>query len=108
MLFTHLADDLFRPLAAPSRVFNAALLLHLHATVFGDAAEPLRKADLIVAIGEFSGGWSQAEIADDETAPADPSSAAPTSTAGSWKPAGWWSGASATCPWWISTPRPGC
>ena len=72
MLFTHLADDLFRPLAAPSRSFNAALLLHLHGRVFGDAAEPLRKADLIVAIGEFSAGWSQAEIADDETAPADP------------------------------------
>ncbi|WP_232631818.1 Wadjet anti-phage system protein JetA family protein [Methylobacterium sp. Leaf118] len=72
MLFTHLADDLFRPLASPSRAFNAALLLHLHGRVFGDAAEPLRKADLIVAIGEFSTGWSQAEIADDATAPADP------------------------------------
>ena len=39
MLFTRLSDDLFRPLASPSRAFNAALLLHLHARVFGDTAE---------------------------------------------------------------------
>ncbi|KQO89115.1 Wadjet anti-phage system protein JetA family protein [Methylorubrum extorquens] len=72
MLFTHLADDLFRPLASPSRAFNAALLLHLHARVFGDAAEPLRKSELLAAIGDFSAGWSQAEIADDEATPVDP------------------------------------
>ncbi|CAO4171894.1 DUF2397 domain-containing protein [Methylorubrum aminovorans] len=72
MLFTHLADDLFRPLASPSRAFNAALLLHLHARVFGDAAEPLRKSELLAAIGDFSVGWSQAEIADDEVTPVDP------------------------------------
>lgn len=72
MLFTHLADDLFRPLASPSRAFNAALLLHLHGRVFGDAAEPLRKSELLAAIGDFATGWSQAEIADDETTPVDP------------------------------------
>ncbi len=72
MLFTHLADDLFRPLASPSRAFNAALLLHLHRSVFGDAAEPHRKAELIAAIGDFSAGWAQADIADDEATPADP------------------------------------
>lgn len=72
MLFTHLADDLFRPLASPSRAFNAALLLHLHRRVFGDAAEPLRKAELLATIGDFSMGWTQDQIADDETTPADP------------------------------------
>lgn len=72
MLFTHLADDLFRPLASPSRAFNAALLLHLHGRVFGDAAEALRKSELLAAIGDFATGWSQADIADDETTPVDP------------------------------------
>ncbi len=72
MLFTHLADDLFRPLASPSRAFNSALLLHLHARVFADAAEPLRKPEILSAIGAFAAGWTQAEIADDETTPSEP------------------------------------
>ena len=71
MLFTRLTDDLFKPLASPSRAFNAALLLHLHARVFGDTTEPLRKSELLVEIGAFSGDWAQAEIADDETTPVD-------------------------------------
>ncbi len=72
MLFTHLPDDLFRPLASPSRAFNAALLLHLREKVFADASEPLRKTELIAAIGDFCAGWSQNQIADDETMPIDP------------------------------------
>jgi len=42
MLFAQLSDELFKPLASPSRSFNAALLLHLHRRVLG--AEPVRKA----------------------------------------------------------------
>ena len=72
MLFTRLSDDLFKPLASPSRAFNAALLLHLHGRVFGDAAEPLRKSEVLGAIGDFSADWSQGEIADDEATPVDP------------------------------------
>ncbi|MGU3540740.1 Wadjet anti-phage system protein JetA family protein [Methylobacterium sp. A54F] len=72
MLFTHLSDDLFRPLAAPSRAFNAALLLHLHRRVMGASVEPIRKGELIAAIGDFAAGWTQADIADDETTPVDP------------------------------------
>jgi len=72
VLFTRLSDDLFRPLASPSRAFNAVLLLHLHARVFGDTAEPLRKTELLAAIGDFSADFAQGEIADDETTPVDP------------------------------------
>ena len=72
MLFTHLPDDLFRPLASPSRTFNAALLLHFRAAVFAEAAEPLRKGDVLAAIGEFCLDWTHPEIADDETTPIDP------------------------------------
>lgn len=72
MLFSHLSDDLFRPLASPSRAFNAALLLHLHRRVMGGSVEPIRKGELMAAIGDFAAGWSQDEIADDETTPADP------------------------------------
>ena len=72
MLFTHLADDLFKPLASPSRAFNAALLLHLREKLFADMAEPLRKSELLAGIGDFCAGWTQDDIADDETTPADP------------------------------------
>ncbi len=72
MLFTRLSDDLFRPLASPSRAFNAALLLHLNAKVFADTAEPVRKSELLAAIGDFSAAFTQPEIADDETTPIDP------------------------------------
>lgn len=72
MLFSHLSDDLFKPLASPSRAFNAALLLHLRERLFGDAMEPLRKSELLAAIGDFCADWTQAEIADDETTPVDP------------------------------------
>jgi hypothetical protein len=72
MLFTRLSDDLFKPLASPSRAFNAALLLHLHAKVFGDTAEPLRKSELLAGIGDFSAAFTQGEIADDEATPIDP------------------------------------
>ena len=72
MLFARLPDDLFRPLASPSRAFNAALLLHLHVRVFADAPEPLRKGEVLAAIGDFAAGWAQEAIADDETTPIDP------------------------------------
>ncbi|WP_430912602.1 Wadjet anti-phage system protein JetA family protein [Methylobacterium sp. sgz302541] len=72
MLFTHLSDDLFRPLASPSRAFNAALLLHLHRKVMGASVEPVRKGEMLAAIGDFAAGWAQSEIADDETTPIDP------------------------------------
>ncbi|GEP08723.1 Wadjet anti-phage system protein JetA family protein [Methylobacterium gnaphalii] len=72
MLFTHLSDDLFKPLASPSRAFNAALLLHLHTRLFGEIMEPLRKSELLTAIGDFCADWTQAEIADDDTTPSDP------------------------------------
>lgn len=72
MLFTHLADDLFRPLASPSRAFNAALLLHLHRRVMADSVEPIRKGELLAAIGDFAAGWTQGTIADEEALPPDP------------------------------------
>ncbi|GJE42619.1 Wadjet anti-phage system protein JetA family protein [Methylobacterium soli] len=72
MLFTHLADDLFRPLASPSRAFNAALLLHLHRRVMGASVEPIRKGELLAAIGDFAAGWTLGQIADDEAIPVDP------------------------------------
>ncbi|WP_311275601.1 Wadjet anti-phage system protein JetA family protein [Methylobacterium sp. WCS2018Hpa-22] len=72
MLFARLSDDLFKPLASPSRAFNAALLLHLHARVFAETTEPLRKSELLASIGDFSADWSQGEIADDDATPADP------------------------------------
>ncbi|MDP4024576.1 DUF5716 family protein [Methylobacterium sp. NEAU 140] len=70
MLFAQLPDDLFRPLASPSRAFNAALLLHLHRRVLG--AEPVRKAELLAEIGDFASGWSEPEVAGDEPVPPDP------------------------------------
>ncbi|GJD93943.1 Wadjet anti-phage system protein JetA family protein [Methylobacterium iners] len=72
MLFNHLPNDLFKPLASASRAFNAALLQHLQSKVFSTGIEPLRKTELLAAIADFSAGWSQDEIADDETTPADP------------------------------------
>ena len=54
MLFAQLSDELFKPLASPSRGFNAALLLHLHRRVLG--AEPVRKAELLAEIGDFAAG----------------------------------------------------
>ncbi len=72
MLFSHLSDDLFKPLASPSRAFNAALLLHVREKLFGDTMEPLRKSELLAAIGDFCAGWTHNEIADDDTTPADP------------------------------------
>jgi len=73
MLFTHLSDDLFKPLASPSRAFNAALLLHLHARVFGDTAEPLRKSELLSAIGDFAADFVDREIDDDTSGTVEPS-----------------------------------
>ncbi|GEP01445.1 Wadjet anti-phage system protein JetA family protein [Methylobacterium haplocladii] len=72
MLFSHLSHDLFKPLASPSRAFNAALLLHVREKLFGDTMEPLRKSEFLAAIGDFCAGWTQGEIADDETTPVDP------------------------------------
>ena len=72
MLFNCLSDDLFKPLASPSRAFNAALLLHLHARIFGDTAEPLRKSDVLAAIGDFAADHVGSEIADDDATPSDP------------------------------------
>ncbi|RYY15505.1 MAG: hypothetical protein EON55_06225, partial [Alphaproteobacteria bacterium] len=73
MLFTHLSDDLFKPLASPSRAFNAALLLHLHARVFGDTAEPLRKSELLSAIGDFAADFVDREIDDETSGTVEPS-----------------------------------
>ena len=70
MLFAQLSDELFKPLASPSRGFNAALLLHLHRRVLG--AEPVRKAELLAEIGDFAAGWSDPEVSGDEPISADP------------------------------------
>ncbi|SDN99666.1 hypothetical protein SAMN05216360_113162 [Methylobacterium phyllostachyos] len=70
MLFAQLPDELFKPLASPSRGFNAALLLHLHRRVLG--AEPVRKAELLAEIGDFAAGWSDPEVSGDEPISADP------------------------------------
>ncbi|MGU3452296.1 Wadjet anti-phage system protein JetA family protein [Methylobacterium sp. 391_Methyba4] len=70
MLFAQLSDELFKPLASPSRSFNAALLLHLHRRVLG--AEPVRKAELLAEIGDFAAGWSDPEVSGDEPISADP------------------------------------
>jgi len=70
MLFAQLPDELFKPLASPSRSFNAALLLHLHRRVLG--AEPVRKAELLAEIGDFAAGWSDPEVSGDEPISADP------------------------------------
>ncbi|MCJ2137198.1 DUF5716 family protein [Methylobacterium sp. J-026] len=70
MLFAQLPDELFKPLAAPSRGFNAALLLHLHRRVLG--AEPVRKAELLAEIGDFAAGWSDPEVSGDEPISAEP------------------------------------
>ena len=72
MLFNCLSDDLFKPLASPSRAFNAALLLHLHARIFGDTAEPLRKSEVLAAIGDFAADHVGSQIADDDATPTDP------------------------------------
>lgn len=72
MLFAQLPDDLFRPLASPSRAFNAALLLHLHRRVLGTSPDPVRKAELLAAIGDFSGQWALDRQSDDEPVPVDP------------------------------------
>ncbi|WP_375465755.1 Wadjet anti-phage system protein JetA family protein [uncultured Methylobacterium sp.] len=72
MLFAQLPDDLFRPLASPSRGFNAALLLHLHRRVMGASPDPVRKADLLTAIGDFSADWALSAQSDDEPVPTDP------------------------------------
>lgn len=70
MLFAQLSDELFKPLASPSRGFNAALLLHLHRRVLG--AEPVRKAELLAEIGDFAAGWGDPEVSGDEPISADP------------------------------------
>ena len=70
MLFAQLPDELFRPLASPSRAFNAALLLHLHRRVLG--AEPVRKAELLAEIGDFALGWTDPEVHGDDPVSPDP------------------------------------
>jgi hypothetical protein len=70
VLFAQLPDDLFRPLASPTRAFNAALLLHLHRRVLG--AEPVRKAELLAEIGDFAAAWSEPEVHGEEPVPPDP------------------------------------
>jgi hypothetical protein len=53
-LFDVLPDELFRPLASPSRRFFAALLLSLHEKTFSMSANAPRRADVLAEIADFT------------------------------------------------------
>jgi Family of unknown function (DUF5716) len=52
-LFEKLPDKIFRPLAAASRYFYAALLMHLYEHSFDSVGDTPRRSDLINEIGDF-------------------------------------------------------
>lgn len=56
-LFDVLPSDLFKPLASPSRLFYADLLLSLHSKTFSLAPEAPRRADVIGEILSFLSRW---------------------------------------------------
>lgn len=78
-LFDVLPSDLFKPLASPTRVFYAELLLSLHAKTFALAAEAPRRADVLSEVTAFVLKWERSngavsELADGEaplTSPED-------------------------------------
>ena len=56
-LFDVLPDELFKPLASPSRRFYADVLLSLHEKTFGSTAEAPRRAAVIHEIADFMARW---------------------------------------------------
>lgn len=67
-LFDVLPDELFKPLASPSRRFYADALLSLHEKTFGMSAEAPRRAAVIHEIADFITRWETANgtIGDDD------------------------------------------
>lgn len=68
-LFDVLPDELFKPLASPSRRFYADLMLSLHEKTFGMTAEAPRRAAVIHEISDFMLRW---EAENGETDDVDP------------------------------------
>ena len=58
-LFDVLPDELFKPLASPSRRFYADLLLSLHEKTFGMSADAPRRAAVIHEISDFMSRWEE-------------------------------------------------
>lgn len=59
-LFETLPDELFKPLASPSRRFYADLLVSLHEKTFGLASEAPKRAAVIAEIADFTARWESA------------------------------------------------
>lgn len=59
-LFDVLPDELFKPLASPSRRFYADALLSLHEKTFGMSAEAPRRSAVIHEITDFMARWETA------------------------------------------------
>lgn len=59
-LFDVLPDELFKPLASPSRRFYADALLSLHEKTFGMSAEAPRRSAVIHEINDFMTRWEMA------------------------------------------------
>jgi hypothetical protein len=68
-LFDILPSDLFKPLASPTRVFYADLLLSLHTKTFALASEAPRRSDVIGEITAFLLRWESrnGSVSDDDT-----------------------------------------
>lgn len=58
-LFDILPSDLFKPLASPTRVFYAELLLSLHSKTFAMASEAPRRTDVLGEITAFLLRWER-------------------------------------------------
>lgn len=58
-LFDILPSDLFKPLASPTRVFYAELLLSLHTKTFALASEAPRRSDVLGEITAFLLRWER-------------------------------------------------
>ncbi len=71
-LFDVLPDELFKPLASPSRRFYADLLLSLHEKTFGMSAEAPRRSAVMHEISDFMLRW---EAIHGETEDVDPRTA---------------------------------
>lgn len=67
-LFDILPDELFKPLASPSRRFYADLLLSLHEKTFGLSSEAPRRSGVIHEIADFAYRWTLAngELSEEE------------------------------------------
>lgn len=76
-LFDVLPSDLFKPLASPSRLFYADLLLSLHSKTFSLAPEAPRRSEVIGEIMSFVARWESVNGTMSESSVSDGPATAP-------------------------------